>query len=245
MTMDCRDARELLYAYSDNELDALTSRELESHLRQCGGCERAFAADQAVKKAMANPALRRPAPGLLRERVAASAETLRPRWNAWNILQIAAALAIGMGLALFVPGVLTHSGNALDADEALASHLRSMQNENHLMDVQSTDQHTVKPWFDGRLDFAPPVRDLADHGFPLAGGRTDFMHGRPVAALIYHRNKHIINLFIWPGETGQSVAEKQGYNLLHWSDGGMTFWAVSDLNTGEMGQFEDLFRGEK
>ena len=245
MTMDCRDARELLYAYSDNELDARTLRELESHLRECSGCERVFAADQAVKKAMANTALLRPAPGIFLERVAASVDTRRQRWNGWNILQIAAVLVIGMGLALFVPGVLMRSGNGLDADEALASHLRSMQNENHLMDVQSTDQHTVKPWFDGRLDFAPPVRDLADKGFPLAGGRTDFMHGRAVAALIYHRNKHIINLFIWPSETGQSVAEKQGYNLLHWSEGGMTFWAVSDLNAGELGQFEDLFRGRK
>ncbi|HEY1921787.1 MAG TPA: hypothetical protein VGG44_03395, partial [Tepidisphaeraceae bacterium] len=99
-----------------------------------------------------------------------------------------------------------------------------------------------KPWFDGKLDFAPPVHDLAEHGFPLAGGRLDFLHGRPVAALVYRRNKHIINLFIWPGESGAGSAEEQGYNLLHWSGGGMTFWAVSDLNGSELRDFTDLFR---
>jgi anti-sigma factor RsiW len=243
--MDCRDARELLHAYADNELDALGSRELESHLHECNACERAFSADQAVKKAVANVALLRPAPGLLKERVAAAMKPPKAPRTHWNILAIAALLMVAAGVAILLPRVLTRSGNALDADEALASHLRSMQNDNHLMDVQSTDQHTVKPWFDGRLDFAPPVRDLKDQGFPLAGGRTDYLHDRPVAALVYRRNKHIINVFIWPGESGESTAEKQGYNLLHWSDGGMTVWAVSDLNAGELGHFEDLFRNKK
>jgi anti-sigma factor RsiW len=241
--MDCQTARELLYAYSDNELDAAASRELQSHLRECDQCQKAFAADQAVKKSLGNPALYRPASPMLKARIAA--ESPRPRQTRWHFLQIAAALLIGMGIALLIPGVLPHPSDSRDADEALASHLRSMQNDSHLMDVQSTDQHTVKPWFDGKLDFAPPVHDLASDGFPLVGGRTDYLHDRPVAALIYHRNKHIINLFIWPGETGQSVSEKQGYNLVHWSDAGMTFWAVSDLNAGELGQFEDLFRAAK
>jgi anti-sigma factor RsiW len=237
--MDCRDARELLHAYADNELDAMTSRQLESHFRQCPECEQAFAADRAVKTVMANPALLRPAPESLKHQLRPNTPSHR---IPWNMLGIAAAVFIAIGLGLFVPGVLSRSSaNNRDADEALASHLRSLQTENHQMDVQSTDQHTVKPWFAGRLDFSPPVHDLADHGFPLVGGRLDFLHNRPVAALIYHRNKHIINLFIWPGETGQSVSEKQGYNLLHWSANGMTFWAVSDLNTAELGQFEHLF----
>jgi anti-sigma factor RsiW len=250
MNMDCRDARELLYAYGDNELDAVTSREVESHLKQCSGCERAFAADMAVKKAMANPALLRPAPNILKEMIAApmkNQEARQNRWNinSWNIRGMAAALLVGIGLALVIPQLFNRSTGVLVADEALASHLRSMQGDNHLMDVVSTDQHTVKPWFDGKLDFAPPVKDLKDEGFPLAGGRLDFMHGRPVAALIYHRNKHIINVFVWPGESGESSSEKQGYNLVHWSDGGMTFWAVSDLNAGELGQFANLLQGKK
>lgn len=241
--MDCRDAKELLGAYSDNELDARASRELESHLQNCADCGRAFAADQAVKKATAIAGLRRPAPDSLREMILSSVKNggSRGNWNPMNLWGMAAALAIGVGLTVLAtrgPG----SASLSDADQALASHLRSLQNENHLVDVASTDQHTVKPWFDGKLDFAPPVRDLAEKGFPLVGGRTDFMHGRPVAALVYRRNKHIINLFIWPGESGESTREKQGYFLRHWSEGGMTFWAVSDLNAGELGQFQDLMR---
>jgi mycothiol system anti-sigma-R factor len=268
MMMSCKDASDLLHAYADNELDAAKSRELEAHLEQCPACERAFAADRAVKSALANSALLRPAPDALRERLlAASAfsDTGHPPQNSradaaqwrrgavtsrsgrmfWQVLAVAASIAIIAGLILIVPGTLSRlRGNEVDAQEALASHLRSMQTETHLMDVPSSDQHTVKPWFDGRLDFAPPVHDLADKGFPLAGGRLDFMHDRPVAALVYHRNKHIINLFIWPGESGQSSEEKQGYNLVHWSDVGMTFWAVSDVNSSELTQFANLFRAE-
>jgi mycothiol system anti-sigma-R factor len=238
--MDCAEIRDLLPAYADNELDAVTSRQLESHLRDCPSCARALAADQAVKKAMSNPALLRPAPKELRDRL-----TLPPiiqpqsRWNSWGL---AACVAIVGAIIWLLPGVLERQNlTDIDAQEAFASHLRSLQTDGHLMDVQSTDQHTVKPWFDGRLDFAPPVHDLSGQGFPLIGGRLDFLHNRPVAALVYRRNKHLINLFIWPGETGQSTTEKQGYNLIHWSAAGMTFWAVSDLNSAELQQFADLF----
>jgi anti-sigma factor RsiW len=142
-------------------------------------------------------------------------------------------------------------GNGVEANvvarEVLTSHLRSLM-PGHLMDVVSTDQHTVKPWFDGRIDFSPPVNDFAADGFRLVGGRLDYLAGRPVAALVYQRRKHIVNVFVWPAADGsQSAVEStahDGYNLLHWRHGGMNYWMVSDLNAQEMGDFGHLLRGD-
>jgi len=133
------------------------------------------------------------------------------------------------------------------AREVLTSHLRSLM-PGHLMDVVSTDQHTVKPWFDGRIDFSPPVSDFAASGYHLIGGRLDYLDSRPVAALVYQRRKHIVNVFVWPAADGsQSAVESaahDGYNLLHWRRGGMNYWMVSDLNAQEMEVFASLLRGE-
>jgi anti-sigma factor RsiW len=119
----------------------------------------------------------------------------------------------------------------------ISSHVRSLL-ATHLLDVPSSDQHTVKPWFTGKLEFSPPVQDFAERGFSLIGGRLDYVHGRDVAALVYRRNKHLINLFIWPSEAGptapvQNFAEN-GYNVLHWDQGGFSFWAVSDVSTEDL-----------
>jgi anti-sigma factor RsiW len=116
----------------------------------------------------------------------------------------------------------------------------------HLTDVPSSDQHTVKPWFNGKLDFSPTVKDLREHGFSLNGGRVDYIGNRPVAALVYQCRQHSINLFVWPSASAPAVNEKaeerQGYNLIRWSNGGMTYWAISDLNLVELQQFAQLIR---
>jgi anti-sigma factor RsiW len=252
--MNCDQSKPLLQPYADGELGAGESALLEQHLRQCLGCALERNSLRQLKTAVQHDTLYFRAPRELRGRIAAQLrrevedKTERKPWWHWNLFAAAATGALATCVAfLLVIGGVSSSGDRRLARELVSSHVRSLM-ANHALDVASSNQHAVKPWFNGKLDFSPPVKELADHEFPLLGGRLDYLGGRNVAALIYQRNKHLINLFIWPTadtETNpRAFKPLQGYRMIHWAHGGMTFWAVSDLNERELKEFVESFRAE-
>jgi anti-sigma factor RsiW len=241
----------LLDSYFDGELDPAHTLEFEEHLKDCPACMQKLREQKELHAALISPqaALVQPAPAALRRRVQSGLRKAgKPglKWKAIPWRQVAAAAVI---LALVVLGTGLASGWIVSKSpvrplvaEVQSAHVRSLM-ANHLMDVASTDQHTVKPWFDGKLDFSPPVTDLASQGFPLVGGRLDFLEGHPAAALVFMRARHVINLFIWPSagpDSGLASASENGYNLVDWRQAGMTYWAVSDLNALELLDFVHL-----
>jgi anti-sigma factor RsiW len=241
---------DLLPAYFDGELDPPRRVAFEEHLRTCADCARELESQGALRAALGDDSFRHRPPPELAARVRASlraeaapAPGRRLVWAAAAAILAAAGLA-GWGLVLVAR---TPSPDDLLARQAVASHARSLLAA-HLLDVPSSDRHTVKPWFQGRLDFAPPVVDLADRGFPLAGGRLDDLDGRTAAALVYRRRQHVINLFVWPAPSGADTsirtASHRGYHLAHWARAGLNFWAVSDLNADELDEFARLVRDE-
>ena len=146
-----------------------------------------------------------------------------------------------LAASLFLVIAPTHDRSSI-GDEIVASHVRSLL-VNHLTDVTTSNQHTVKPWFNGKIDFSPPVTDLAPEGFPLVGGRVDYIDGRVVAALVYRRQAHVINLFVWPASSsgGATMTSRDGFNMENWNEGGLTFWAVSDVSAGDVKKFRETF----
>jgi len=252
--MNCQQAKPLIEPYADGELDAGGILELEKHFHDCPACAIAWRNVQDLKKALKQDSLFFNAPMELRRRVKAELRSqveTKSRWDFrnWNWLTAATTSVAMACLALLLTVTLTRpSAQQRLTQEIVSSHVRSLM-ANHVLDVVSTDQHTVKPWFNGKLDFSPPVRDLAAQEFPLIGGRLDYLGARSVAALVFQRHKHIINLFIWPAKEQNSKPTSfmpiHGYNLIHWSEAEMTFWAVSDLNEKELMEFvQDFATGE-
>jgi anti-sigma factor RsiW len=272
--MNCEEATKLVDGYLDGELDPITSQAIEHHLRDCARCDQAYKTHGSLIRAIGNATPYFKASAELRERIQSSLreETTEHRvrngvrgaqvrfhkaqperqstlWEApWNWLGLAAAIILAAIMVLNVVPRLQRPGpDQFLATQLIASHVRSLM-ANHLTDVASSDQHTVKPWLDEKLDFAPAVVDLSQKGFPLIGGRLDYLDNRPVAALIYQRRKHFINLFVWPAGSDTTRSTKamtrQGYQLLHWVDPDFNYWAVSDINEKELQEFKQLFEEE-
>jgi anti-sigma factor RsiW len=275
--MNCEEATKLMDGYLDGELDPITSQTIEQHLRECHKCDRAYKMNGSLIRAIGNATPYYKAPAELRDRIQASlreeiAERSRrssgpvprdarplitkkqaeprsiPFGTSWNWLALAAAVVFAAIIAWNVLPRLQRPGNdQFLATQLIAGHVRSLM-ANHLTDVASSDQHTVKPWLDAKLDFAPAVVDLSSEGFPLIGGRLDYLDNRPVAALIYQRRKHFINLFVWPAAPDETRTPKtitrQGYQLLHWVNSDFNYWAVSDVSDNDLQVFKQQFEAQ-
>lgn len=268
--MNCEEIASLMDGYLDGELDPVTNQKIEGHLRDCPDCEQAYQAQSALVRVIGSAAPYYKAPGELRERIRSSlrdeigvmvrrngtrgSQVMRTQKRSilsempWNWLALAAAIILA---AIIVSSLLPQLGapraDQFLATQLIASHVRSLM-ANHLTDVASSDQHTVKPWLDAKLDFAAPVVDLSGEGFPLIGGRLDYLDNHSVAALVYQRRKHFINLFVWPATPGMSKVQKamtrQGYHLLHWADSDFNYWTVSDVSEADLQTFKQLFEGQ-
>jgi Predicted transmembrane transcriptional regulator (anti-sigma factor) len=246
--MNCPETQRLLHAYLDAELDMADTLEIERHLETCTACLETYNDYQAIRTAIKDNSLYFQAPETLQKRVRSSIRkanqtTFIARVTSWRGVSVAAALIIAVSLALLLAHSLFTPPEATYLQQAiLDSHVRSLM-ANHLVDVPSSNQHTVKPWFNGKLDFSPPVVDLTSQGFPLVGGRLDYLDNKGVAVIVYKRREHVINLFIWPTTqsiSGEMDTTRQGYHMIQWTKAGMTYWAVSDLDQDELRTFVRL-----
>jgi anti-sigma factor RsiW len=259
--MNCDDSLIYLPAYLDEELDVAESLRVQKHLAECADCRRAQDEQLALLSALRDSDLFAHPSADFSERIEAAvlraakeeARSQRTSWfetlrlESFRWVPVAAVLLIMTTIgALFVTNRLRSSHQQVIASAVLAGHIRSLQAD-HLVDVPSSDRHTVKPWFQGKLDFSPPVPDLSELGWTLIGGRLDYVDGRPVAALIYRRHMHNINVFLWPNHSssGDTIKpeEAQGYQILHWNGADMTYWVVSDLNNSELLELARALRG--
>ena len=250
--MTCDETRKLLDAWYDGELGAPRSAALERHLEQCAGCAALSGARSALSEVLVKSATHYSAPATLRSRLEAQIarppdlrQSRQPRMMPWRGLAIAASFALFV-VAGWNAWLLQSGGPSHDLQQEIVSdHIRSLM-ANHLSDVASEDRHTVKPWFMGKLDYSPPVDDLASEGFMLVGGRLDYAGGKPVAAVVYQHRAHVINVFVWPTREGDDAlpqprwSSDHGYHLAHWSRSGMTYWAISDVDPAEFTRLANL-----
>lgn len=243
--MTCEDAHVLIHALLDGELDASHAREIENHLATCPHCKARVAAYHDMREALSACELSYTAPARLRQRI----EDALPPQRVASRRTFIQGLALGSTLsALAASGlyaiILRRDDQQQLLSDIVSAHLRSLQ-AGHTIDVASSDQHTVKPWFNGRLDVAPPVIDLSADGFPLVGGRLDYIQARSTGVVVYRRRAHVINLFVTQG-SGASTASPEmtsihGFNIQHWNDRGFDFWAVSDVAPQDLVEFKEKF----
>ncbi|GAB7522924.1 anti-sigma factor family protein [Paraburkholderia sp. 2C] len=256
--MDHERAFELIAGYVDEELGLSEALDFEHHLAGCQLCQEQLAKQKLARSRLKHAHLQVETPDDLSRRISAALSTQKSMWRrlgelfrlpgrtnpfAWAPVGAVAISALALsgsaGLYLSIP-----SSESRLSHELLDNHIRSLQ-ENHLIDVISTDRHTVKPWFNGKLDYTPPVVDLAQQGYALVGGRMDVVNGRPVSVLVYRYKLHPINLYVWPGSDARSstrITERDGYHLAHWNAAGMDFWAVTDAGEEELSGFVDDLR---
>jgi anti-sigma factor RsiW len=250
--VNCELARTTIHGYFDGELDAVRSAEFERHLEHCPECQSVLEGIESLHTQLQQSDLYEHASPELHDRIrkqlaqaTGTGRVSAGQWRRWFLVPacgtLSAAAAV-ITIMLFV--VPSHTKSVLTA-ELIDAHVRSLQ-PGHLMDVVSTDQHTVKPWFDGKLDFIPPVADYAAQGFPLIGGRLDVIDGHNVAALVYSRRKHYVNVFVWPYREKESIAEssgsRKGYNWMTWQSGDMQFCLLSDAALADLRELKDLIR---
>jgi len=248
--VSCDYTRTVLHGYLDGELDATRASEFERHLENCRECESSLAVAEALRSSLQRSGLYEGAPISQRKKIRAGLDAATapeaPRIPAWRWLAVAASILLVGSVSWFAwwrPARDSASTAPFTAVEIIDAHVRSLQ-PGHLTDVASTDNHTVKPWFDGKLAFVPPVKDFADEGFPLVGGRLDVLGGQNVAALVYSRRKHIINVFVLPTREPDTPIHppglRQGYQWRHWRRQGMEYCAVSDVSDSDLYELAQL-----
>jgi len=249
--VNCDFTHTVLHGYLDGELDAIGAAEFEHHLEGCRECTAALGAEESLRSLLQRSGLYEKAPVALRKKVRAAldAATVSPaaiRIPAWQWLAVAATILVVVSVSWFAwqrPFKDSASTTPFTVAELVDAHVRSLQ-PGHLTDVTSTDQHTVKPWFNGKLAFVPPVKDFADEGFPLIGGRLDVLGGQNVATLVYARRKHIINVFVMPTKEPDTPIHppglRQGYQWRHWRRQGMEYCAISDVSDSDIYELAQL-----
>ncbi|MFI5323712.1 MAG: anti-sigma factor family protein [Thermodesulfobacteriota bacterium] len=251
--MTCSEIRELIYAYIDGELDLVHSLDIEKHIGKCSACTTTFKNLEVLRSAINTDSLYYSPPygfqnmilkGVLKKD---KAEAIKSYLSSHLVGIGTFAIIAALIILVFIPTLSDVSSDNLLMNEIITSHVRSLMAD-HLTDVTTSDRHTVKPWFNGKLDFSPQVQDFADHGFTLVGGRLDYLNDRAVASLVYRHKLHLINLYIWPSEGGIDIRvksrSKKGYNLINWDKSGMTYWAISDLNNIELQEFVKLIQNQ-
>jgi anti-sigma factor RsiW len=244
--MECERARPLMQAYLDDELDAVAAAQVTSHLLTCTACDAAFEELLALRALVGQHGRCHRAPAQLRQRLHASFQDAKPRRRAlsswpWSWINLGLAATTSAALAVTLGLFLAQPSNADRRNaEIVASHFRSVMS-GHMADVASSDQHTVKPWFAGKIDYSPPVYDLGPQGFQLVGGRLDYVAARPVAVLAYRHRKHVLDLYLWPAtgarEPGLRAASQRGFQLLSWTQRDMQYVAISDMSAQDLEKF--------